>query len=47
MTTITKEGRIGSSGKGMDGLLGAMRSLAKPLSEDVPRMLAALARIGH
>lgn len=47
MTTVTRDGKIGSSGKGMDGLLAALRSLGTLLTVDIPKALAALARIGH
>lgn len=47
MTTISKDGRIGSSGPGLDGLFAALRSLGQLLFGDIPRMLAAIARIGH
>lgn len=47
MTTITSDGKIGSSGKGLDGLGNAFRSLATLLFVSIPRMLAAIGRIGH
>lgn len=47
MVTVTKDGKIGSSGPGFDGLLAAIRSIGTLLFTDIPRLLAALARIGH
>jgi hypothetical protein len=47
MTTVSKDGKIGSSGPGLDGLVAAFRSLGNLLFRDIPRMLAAIARIGN
>lgn len=44
---VTSDGKIISSGRGVGGLLSAWDGLVRVFTVELPRLLAALARIGR